>query len=79
MLGIHPGQGADEDLGARFVACFVQAADDAGPPDDPEFRLIQALGRRRNRWPSRTNSHEQSSEAATDGPRSGAHLAFGSY
>src|SRR5256885_11848315 len=22
MLGIHAGQGADQDLGARFVACF---------------------------------------------------------
>jgi hemoglobin len=38
MLGIHAGQGADNDLGARFVACFVQAADDAGLPDDSEFR-----------------------------------------
>jgi hemoglobin len=27
MLGIHAGQGADEDLGSRFVAAFVQAAD----------------------------------------------------
>jgi len=38
MLGIHAGQGADEDLGTRFVACFVRAADDAGLPDDEEFR-----------------------------------------
>jgi len=38
MLGIHAGQGADEDLGARFVACFVQAAGDAGLPDDADFR-----------------------------------------
>jgi hemoglobin len=38
MLGIHAGQGADEDLGARFVACFVQAADDADLPDDPDLR-----------------------------------------
>jgi hemoglobin len=38
MLGIHAGQGAEDNLGARFVACFVQAADDAGLPDDPEFR-----------------------------------------
>ena len=38
MLGIHAGQGADEDLGARFVACFAQAADDVGLPDDPDFR-----------------------------------------
>lgn len=38
MLDIHARQGADDDLGARFVACFVQAADDAGLPDDPDFR-----------------------------------------
>jgi hemoglobin len=38
MLGIHAGQGADEDLGARFAGCFVQAADDAELPDDAEFR-----------------------------------------
>jgi hemoglobin len=38
MLGIHAGQGAEADHAARFVACFVQAAEDAGLPDDPEFR-----------------------------------------
>jgi hemoglobin len=38
MLAIHAGQGAEEDLGDRFVACFVQAADDAGLPDDPDLR-----------------------------------------
>jgi hemoglobin len=38
MLAIHAGQGASEDLSTRFVACFMQAADDAGLPDDPEFR-----------------------------------------
>ena len=38
MLDIHARQGADADLGARFVACFVQAADDAGLPDDPDLR-----------------------------------------
>jgi hemoglobin len=38
MVGIHAGQGADADLGDRFVACFVQAADDAGLPEDPDFR-----------------------------------------
>ena len=40
MLTIHSGQGAEEDLGRRFVACFVQAADDAGLPADPEFRSV---------------------------------------
>jgi hemoglobin len=38
MLGIHAGQGAEDDLGARFVACFMQAADDAQLPIDPDFR-----------------------------------------
>ena len=38
MLVIHAGEGADEDLGRRFVKCFVQAADDAGLPDDDVFR-----------------------------------------
>lgn len=38
MLGIHAGQGAEEELGERFVRCFVQAADDAGLPDDADFR-----------------------------------------
>lgn len=38
MLDIHAGQGADDDLGDRFVTCFVVAADDAGLPDDPAFR-----------------------------------------
>ncbi len=38
MLTIHAGQGASEDLSTRFVACFMQATDDAGLPDDPEFR-----------------------------------------
>ena len=38
MLAIHAGQGAGHDFGPRFVACFVQAADDAGLPDDLEFR-----------------------------------------
>ena len=38
MLEIHAGEGADHDLGARFVTCFVQAADDARLPDDPDLR-----------------------------------------
>jgi hemoglobin len=40
MLGIHAGQGAEADLGERFVTCFVQAADNAGLPDDPDLRAI---------------------------------------
>jgi len=38
MLGIHAGAGAEDDLGERFVQCFVRAADDAGLPGDAEFR-----------------------------------------
>jgi hemoglobin len=38
MLEIHARQGAGEDYGPRFVACFVQAAEDAELPDDPDFR-----------------------------------------
>jgi hemoglobin len=38
MLHIHASNGAEADLGERFVACFVAAADDAGLPDDPELR-----------------------------------------
>jgi hemoglobin len=38
VLAMHAGNGDMTDLGRRFVECFVGAADDAGLPDDPEFR-----------------------------------------
>ena len=38
MLYIHSATGAEGDLGDRFVACFVAAADDAGLPADARFR-----------------------------------------
>lgn len=38
VLRMHAGNGDMSDLGRRFVECFVRAADDAGLPDDPEFR-----------------------------------------
>jgi hemoglobin len=38
MLAIHAGQGAGSDLGERFVVCFLQAADDADLPVDPDLR-----------------------------------------
>ena len=38
MQRLHAGMGAQDDFGDRFVECFVQAADDVGLPDDPEFR-----------------------------------------
>ncbi len=38
MVELHARTGAADDWGQRFVACFVQAMDDAGLPDDPAFR-----------------------------------------
>jgi len=38
LVRLHAGNGDMTDLGRRFAACFLQAADDAGWPDDPEFR-----------------------------------------
>jgi hemoglobin len=38
MLRLHAGMEAQDDLGDRFVACFVGAADEAQLPDDAEFR-----------------------------------------
>jgi hemoglobin len=38
LLRMHSGTGDMSDLGRRFVAAFVQAADDAELPEDPEFR-----------------------------------------
>lgn len=40
MLEMHAGTGADDDFGSRFLACFDLAVDDAGLPDDPEFRRV---------------------------------------
>ncbi len=38
MLSIHATTGAGSDYGQRFIACFMQAADDANLPDDDDFR-----------------------------------------
>lgn len=38
VVRLHSGNGDMSDLGRRFVACFVQAMDDAGLPADPDFR-----------------------------------------
>lgn len=39
MLRMHAGNGPGMlELGPLFVECFVAASDDAGLPDDPEFR-----------------------------------------
>jgi hemoglobin len=35
---MHCGKGDLTDLNRRFVACFVQAIDDAGLPDEADFR-----------------------------------------
>jgi hemoglobin len=38
LLRLHAGNGDMDDLGRRFVDCFIAAADDAGLPADPAFR-----------------------------------------
>jgi hemoglobin len=38
MLAIHAGQGAGEDFGSRFAACFMQAVDDAHFPNERALR-----------------------------------------
>jgi hemoglobin len=38
MLDMHASTGADSDFGSRFLACFDQAVDDAGLPNDLAFR-----------------------------------------
>jgi hemoglobin len=40
MLEVHARTGAGDDFGPRFVACFMQAADDVGLPEDGEFRDV---------------------------------------
>jgi hemoglobin len=38
MLALHAGMQADDDLGERFLNCFLRAIDDAHLPEDAEFR-----------------------------------------
>lgn len=38
VVRMHSGNGEMDDLGRRFLDCFLGAVDDAGLPDDPEFR-----------------------------------------
>jgi hemoglobin len=38
VLHLHGGNGEITDLGRRFARCFAEAIDDAGLPDDAEFR-----------------------------------------
>ena len=38
LVRLHSGNGEMGDLGRRFVDCFLAAADDAGLPQDAEFR-----------------------------------------
>ena len=38
LVLMHAGNGDMSDLARRFVDCFVAAADDAGLPEDKEFR-----------------------------------------
>ena len=59
MLGIHAGEGADEDLGARFLTCFVRAADLAGLPEilrSPPASARTWSGRSARCFPTRRRS-----------------------
>jgi hemoglobin len=38
LVAMHAGNGDMSDLGRRFTDCFMRAADDAGLPQDEEFR-----------------------------------------
>ncbi|MGA5298775.1 group II truncated hemoglobin [Nucisporomicrobium flavum] len=38
MLGLHANQGAEDDLGDRFVACFAAAVDGVRLTSDPAVR-----------------------------------------
>jgi hemoglobin len=38
LLRIHAGTGAEDELGDRFLDCFLRALDDAGIPDEPALR-----------------------------------------
>ena len=43
MLDLHARMGADDDLGERFLRCFMLACDDAGLPADPAFRRVTGV------------------------------------
>ena len=38
LVAMHADKGDMSDLGRRFTDCFMRAADDAGLPEDEEFR-----------------------------------------
>jgi hemoglobin len=40
MLGLHANQGAESDLGDRFVEVFDAAVTSSALPDDPELRAV---------------------------------------
>lgn len=40
MISLHAGNGISDDLGMRFVRCFVQSIEEAGLPDNAEFRAV---------------------------------------
>ncbi len=40
MLRVHAGTGIDAPTGEAFAACFVEALDDAGWPQDEQLRAV---------------------------------------
>jgi hemoglobin len=72
VLRIHAGHEMEADLGERFVACFVAAADDAGLPEEPGLR---AALRAYMEWATRRmyayNARDAVVPSGTDMPRWG--------
>jgi hemoglobin len=54
MLTIHAAQGAPDEWGDRFEACFLQGLDDAQMPNDPDFRKAM---REYIHWATREVNH----------------------
>jgi hemoglobin len=65
MLELHARTQAKEDLGRRFIDCFVKAADDAGLPDLPQEHPEWGRGPRRVESPGRRCTCESGTDGAS--------------
>ena len=65
VVEMHCGNGDLSDLNRRFVACFVQALDDAGLPADPDFRAVM---RGYLEWAVGAGSDEHAAQPPADAP-----------
>jgi hemoglobin len=65
VVQMHSGNGDLSDLNRRFVACFVQAMDDAGLPAEPDFRAVM---RGYLEWAVGAVSDEHAAQPPADAP-----------